>query len=128
MSGKQQECILNAKARALFKWTFWLKQRAYVFQLFLARPGPWGPWGPWALGTLGTPSPGLAVPAAVSSNPLNLINYTNQCRVYEWYIFDVCRYKLAVPCLDVFKATLDIFQIGPVSLSRFNHKTVHSLA
>ena len=41
----------------------------------------------------------------------------------EWYIFDVCRYKLAVPCLNVFKATLDISQIGPVSLSRFNHKT-----
>ena len=27
----------------------------------------------------------------------------------EWHIFNVCRYKLIVPCLDVFKATLDIF-------------------
>ena len=27
---------------------------------------------------------------------------------YEWYIFDVSRYKLIVPCLDVFKATWDI--------------------
>ena len=41
----------------------------------------------------------------------------------EWHTLDVCRYKLAVPCLDVFKATLDIFQISPVSLSRFKHKT-----
>ena len=43
--------------------------------------------------------------------------------IFEWYIFDVCRYKLAVPYLDVFKTTFDIFQISPVSPSRFNHKT-----
>ena len=51
------------------------------------------------------------------SNPYSLISSG------EWYIFDVCRYKLAVPCLDVFKTTLDIFQISLISLSRFNHKT-----
>ena len=32
---------------------------------------------------------------------------------FEWYILDVCRYKLAVPYLDVFKATLDIFSDKP---------------
>ena len=28
-----------------------------------------------------------------------------QIYLVEWYIFDVCRYKLIVPCPDVFKAT-----------------------